>query len=43
MDLNMPVMSGLKASQKILDTKINVPKPKIVAITGFANDEEKLK
>ena len=41
MDLNMPVMDGLKSTQKIISAcKEKEKKPKIIAITAFASDEE---
>ena len=43
MDLNMPVMNGLKATQKILEINTEIPKPKIIAITGFTSEEEREK
>ena len=41
MDLNMPVMNGIKASQKILETETEKPKPVIIAVTGFTSDDER--
>ena len=36
----MPVMDGIRATTKILSIKTDQPKPKIIAWTAFANDEE---
>ena len=43
MDLNMPVMDGMRATQKILSCSDTNSKPKIIAVTAFANDNEKEK
>lgn len=43
MDLNMPVMDGIRSSHKILEHLTNKPKPQIVAVTAFVSDEEKEK
>lgn len=40
MDLNMPVMDGIRAAEKILSIKTLTSKPKIIAVTAFASDEE---
>lgn len=40
MDLNMPVMDGLRSAQKILSVSSVTTRPKIIAVTAFANDEE---
>ena len=34
-------MNGIKASQKILETETPKLKPVIIAVTGFASDEER--
>lgn len=43
MDLNMPVMDGLTATQRIFQEKWKWPKPIIIAITAFCTEEEKKK
>ena len=41
MDLNMPVMDGIKSASKIISAcKGKENRPKIIAITAFASDEE---
>ena len=36
----MPVMDGIRATKKILQYSTNQVKPKIIAVTAFASDEE---
>lgn len=43
MDLNMPVMDGIRASNKINEHETEKAKPKIIAITAFASEEEREK
>ena len=43
MDLNMPILDGIRASYEILEYKTDKPKPKIVVVTAFASNEEKEK
>ena len=43
MDLNMPVMTGMRATQKILSKPTFKHKPHIWAVTAFASDDEKEK
>ena len=43
MDLNMPVMNGIRASQKIIEYNTTKPKPRIIAITAFNSELEEEK
>jgi CheY-like chemotaxis protein len=43
MDINMPVMNGIKAAMKILEIETPYPKPIIIAVTGFTSEDERQK
>jgi CheY-like chemotaxis protein len=40
MDLGMPGMNGIEASQRIRQLKVH-PRPVIVALTGFGQDSDR--
>lgn len=40
MDLNMPVMDGIRATQRILGDWKGSQKPNIIAVTAFSSNEE---
>ena len=42
-DLNMPVMDGIRATTQIISCPDTTFKPKIIAVTAFTNDKEKEK
>ncbi|CAI2384799.1 unnamed protein product [Moneuplotes crassus] len=40
MDLNMPVMDGIRATSKIMTVKTVCQKPKVIAVSAFCSKEE---